>query len=383
VRLRVVEQKLKNIAVRAETGVNRLLGREFIPADLGAFNIETTSICNLNCRFCAYEKKKSAKVNMANDTFADVVEQAVDLGFDRFQLTPCTGDVFMDRHLLEKLVLLDEHPKVREYTFFSNLTVPTHDKLTRLMSLKKFGHLTISVYGHDEASFVAITKASPKIYRRLLANLGTILEHLDRWPFRVTIGHRSSFDAVSSDASDLMRLLDRFSNAGVAIDASHGMYNNWGGYITQDDVAGLNMHVTLADDTVKAGACVKLFDSVQVMATGVVNACACRDVDATLAIGNVGSKPLAEIISFNNEEYRKIIDEQQAGQFRPVCAACDFYRSVYHQPKSYRRGDVPTQTIEQYLAMTGHRRSRQRRAQADPDTAGTKARHSGETGPDG
>lgn len=379
--LRVVEQKLKNIAVRAETAVNRLIRREFIPADLGAFNIETTSICNLKCRFCAYEKKESPKVNMANDTFTDVVLQAIDLGFDRFQLTPCTGDVFMDRHLLEKLVLLDGHPKVREYTFYSNLTVPTRDKLMRLMTLKKFGHLTISVYGHDEASFVAITKASPKIYRRLLANMETILEHLDRWAFRVTIGHRSSFDVVSSDGSDLMRLLDRFRKAGVAIDASHGMYNNWGGQITQDDVAGLNMYVTPADDTVKAGACVKLFDSVQVMATGVVNACACRDVDATLAIGNVGSKPLAEIISFNNAEYRKIIDEQQAGQFRPVCASCDYYRSIYHQPKSYRRGDVPTQTVEQYMAMTVRRRSVRRAALADPGPLDANAGNVGKAGP--
>jgi uncharacterized Fe-S cluster-containing radical SAM superfamily protein len=353
--------------------VNRLLCREFIPVDLGAFNIETTSACNLKCRFCAYEKKKSPKVSMANDTFADVVEQAIRLGFDRFHLTPCTGDVFMDRHHFEKLVFLDEHPKVREYHFFSNLTIPTRDQLMRLMDLAKFKHLTISVYGHDEASFVAITKASPKIYRRFLANLETILEQLDRWPFRVSIGHRSSFDAMSNDASDLMELLGRFKKAGIAVNASHGMYNNWGGYITQEDVAGLDMHVTPDDETVKAGACVKLFDSVQVMATGVVNACSCRDVDATLAIGNVESKALAEIISAKNPEYRKIIDEQQTGKFRPVCASCDFYRSIYHQPKSYRRGNVPTQTVEQYMTMIDRRESGQRSAQADIGTAATNA----------
>jgi uncharacterized Fe-S cluster-containing radical SAM superfamily protein len=379
-RLRVIKQKLKNVAVRAEIAVNRLLYREFIPVDLGAFNIETTSACNLKCRFCAYEKKTSPKVSMANDTFADVVEQAIRLGFDRFHLTPCTGDAFMDRRLFEKLVFLDEHPKVREYHFFSNLTIPTRDQLMRLMNLKKFERMTISVYGHDEASFVAITKASPKIYRRLLANLETILEHLDRWPFRVSIGHRSSFDAASDDASDLMKLLGRFEKAGIAVNASHGMYNNWGGYITQADVAGLNMHVTPADDKVKAGACVKLFDSVQVMATGIVNACACRDVDATLAIGNIRSKPLAEIISAKNAEYRKIIDEQQAGKFRPVCASCDFYRSIYHQPKSYRRGNVPTQTVEQYMTMTDRRERGQRDARADLDTVVANARQAARLG---
>ena len=351
-RLRVVEKKLKGIAVRAEIAMNRLLGREFIPADLGPFNIETTGACNLKCRFCAYEKKSSPKVSMANETFADVVDQAIGIGFDRFHLTPCTGDVFMDRRFFHKLVYLDEHPKVRAYNFFSNLTIPTPEQLLRLMDLKKFDRLTISVYGHDEASFVAITKSTPKIYRRLLANLETILANHGRWPFRVSIGHRSSFDAMKNVSSDLMQRLARFREAGVPVHASHGVYNNWGGYITNEDVAGLDMRVAPADEAAKAGPCVKLFDSVQVMATGVVNACACRDVDATLAIGNVASQPLAAIIHARNGAYRQIIDEQQAGNFRKVCASCDFYRSIYHQPSLYRRRKLPTQTVDEYMAMT-------------------------------
>ena len=351
-RLRVLEKHLKNIAVRAEIAVNRALRREFIPADLGPFNIETTGACNLKCRFCAYEKKGSPKTSMSNETFANVVEQALDIGFNRFHLTPCTGDVFMDRRFFHKLVYLDEHPRVREYNFFTNLTIPTPEQLMRLMSLKKFDRLTISVYGHDEASFVAITKSSPKIYRRLVANLETMLEHAGRWPFRISIGHRSSFDAMASDSSDLMRLLARLKERGIAVHASHGIYNNWGGYVTQEDVEGLDMRIAPADAAVKDGACVKLFDSVQVMATGVVNACACRDVDATLAIGNVASQPLAAIIHARNGAYRQIIDEQQAGNFRKVCASCDFYRSIYHQPSLYRRRKLPTQTVDEYMAMT-------------------------------
>jgi hypothetical protein len=89
----------------------------------------------------------------------------------------------------------------------------------------------------------------------------------------------------------------------------------------------------------------------------VVNACACRDVDATLAIGHVDARPLAAIFSAHNDAYRRIIDEQQAGRFRPVCASCDFYRSIYHQPKSYRRGRVPTQTVAQYLRAIDRRKA--------------------------
>lgn len=347
--LRLLEKRLRHLLIRAEIFLNRRLGREFIPADLGAFNIETSSACNLKCKFCAYEKKSSAKLNMSNQTFFDCVEQAVQLGFDRFHLTPCTGDVFMDKHVFEKLAFLEAHPKVRGYHFFTNLTIPTHEQLERLMGFSKLERLTISVYGHDEASFTAITKSSSKIYERLLANLQTILDNLGRWPFSVSIGFRSSFDVPKRDESRLMRLLAQFKRAGVGVHASHGVYNNWGGYITQDDVAGLNMQILSGSYVRKSGACVKLFDAVQVMATGVVNACSCRDVDASLRIGDVSQMPLAKIISARNAEYMKIISEQQAGEFRPVCESCDYYRSIYHQPKSFRKGKIATQTLAQFL----------------------------------
>ena len=119
------------------------------------------------------------------------------------------------------------------------------------------------------------------------------------------------------------------------------------------DVAGLDMHITSTELVYKHGACVKLFDSVQVMASGVVNACACRDVDATLRIGDARTGRLADILSTRNAEYMRIIEEQQQGRFQPVCAGCDFYKSIYHQRSEYRRSRQPMQTLEQFKEKLG------------------------------
>lgn len=348
-RLRIAGKILRNAVIHLEILFNRIFKREFIPVELGAFNIETSSACNLKCRFCAYEKKTSPRVNMPNELFRNAVEQVTGMGFSEFHLTPTTGDVFMDKHLYEKLAFLDDHPKVAGYHFFTNLTIPRRDQLLRLQDLKKLKHLTISVYGHDEASFIAITKADAKIYRRLLTNLEAVLEHAGQWPFSISIGFRSTFDVPATDEGELMALLTRLKKAGVGIHASHGIYNNWGGMISQSDVTGLNVHIMPSDGPHKSGACVKLFDAVQIMATGVVNACSCRDADATLKIGDLREKPLTEIISMANPEYLRIIEEQQAGKFRPVCKSCDYYRSIYHQPSNYRRQNIPVQTLRHYL----------------------------------
>src|SRR5215213_2598394 len=113
---------LRNLLIRFEIGVNHALGRQFIQKDRSLFHIETSSACNLKCRFCAYTKKSTPTVSMSYDAFVGVVEQALALGYRRFELTPCTGDVYMDRTLMRKLAFLEEHRQVTSYEFFTNFT---------------------------------------------------------------------------------------------------------------------------------------------------------------------------------------------------------------------------------------------------------------------
>jgi hypothetical protein len=186
------------------------------------------------------------------------------------------------------------------------------------------------------------------LYARLLQNLETLLEIAGDAAFEVAIGLRSTRKRPKGGATDLLRAVERFRAAGHEIWLSPGVYNNWGGYISQADVEGLDMHINSADSTYKYGACEKLFDSVQVLANGVVNACACRDVDATLQIGNVNSQPLAQIVSPDNPRYMAIIEQQQRGEFGPVCRSCDFYKSVYHHRSHYRREGIATVSLEEF-----------------------------------
>ena len=298
---------LRNLLIRLEIGVNHALGRQFIQRERSLFHIETSSACNLKCRFCAYTKKSTPTVGMPYDDFVDVVRQALELGYRRFELTPCTGDLFMDRSLMRKLEFLESEPRVESYEFFTNFTSPKAPAVARLAELRKLKHLTVSVYGHDEASFVAIAGGTPKLYARLLANLEALLAIVPRISFGLAIALRSTRDRNRGKTSDLLDLVERFRAAGVAIWLAPGIYNNWGGYISEKDVEGLDMHINSTEDVYKYGACEKLFNSVQVTATGVVNACACRDVDATLKIGDVKTTPLADIVSPENHEYMKII----------------------------------------------------------------------------
>lgn len=349
---------LRNLLIRLEIGVNRALGREFIQRDRSLFHIETSSACNLKCRFCAYTKKSTPTVSMKDEPFVHTVRQAVELGYSRFDLTPCTGDLFMDRTLMRKLQYLEQHSQVSSYEFFTNLTIPKPETVERLADLRKLKHLTVSVYGHDLDSFIAIAGGTEKLYARLVANLEALLRVNARASYELAIGLRTSRKGPKGATSDLLALVERFRAAGVEIWVSPGVYNNWGGYISQQDVEGLDMHVNSTETTYKYGACEKLFNSVQVTATGVVNACACRDVDATLQIGDVTTTPLADIVSPDNPRYMAIIDEQQRGEFRPICRSCDFYKSIYHHRSHYRREGIAVMKLSDFKEQLASRRAR-------------------------
>jgi MoaA/NifB/PqqE/SkfB family radical SAM enzyme len=354
---RTAGNALRNLLVRLEIGVNRALGREFIQRERPMFHIETSSACNLKCRFCAYTKKSTPTVSMSYERFVQTVREAVALGYSRFELTPCTGDVFMDRTLARKLAFLEQHPEVAGYEFFTNLTIPKPDTVERLADLRKLRHMTASVYGHDLATFMAITGGTEKLYARLIANLEALLRTRPRATYELAIGLRSTRKRPKHAATDLLALIERMREAGVEIWLSPGIYNNWGGRISQADVADLDMHINSTEGAYKFGACEKLFNSVQVTATGVVNACACRDVDATLAIGNVNETRLADIVSPENPRYMAIIEQQQRGEFAAICRSCDFYKSIYHHRSHYRREGIAVMSLAEFKAQIAARRA--------------------------
>jgi len=345
-------RRVNNLRDRVALGTFAALGREFIPRRPHRLNIETSSICNLSCRFCAYPKKHGPRVSMSNEMFFDCIEQAVEMDLTRYQMTPCTGDVFMDPRLFDKLEYLEAHPRVEAYSFFTNLTIPSEAQIERLLKLGKLSAVTMSVHGHDPDTFVRITGSTEKVYRRLVRNLGLVLERLADARPALDIGFRSTKNVPRDTSSELLAMLQRFRRAGVRIRTSH-VYNNWGGYVTQDDVRGLDLDITPADSTYKRGACTLLFTGVQVMATGIVNGCACRDVDATLRIGDLNEKPLREIFTTRNEAYLELIREQQAGEFRPVCRSCDFYRSIY-RPRGRDRREHGHVTLARFIAENRH-----------------------------
>jgi MoaA/NifB/PqqE/SkfB family radical SAM enzyme len=337
-----IRSNLKRFKNKFKIEINRYLGRTFIPPMRTQLNIEPSSICNLRCAFCAYDKKITSRMHMSNQFFFDVIEQATKMGYQRFGLTPITGELFMDQNVMEKIEYLENHPKVKLFHFYTNFTMLDEERLKRLSALNKLVYMAISIYGHDRESYVATTKSTPHVYQRLVNNLRVLYSICDNFKAKLRICWRTEphFSLLKNYDSSLADIIKKLKEDKAIPLSFTNHFNNWGGLIAQGDVDGLGMTIRQAKDVYKKGACALIFYRQQILVDGRVNACGCRDANATLCIGDLKQTPLKEILSPSNKCYRQLIEEQQRNKFNAICQSCDFYISIYN-PKVFKRAGVP------------------------------------------
>jgi len=318
-----------------EINFNALLGRHFLPHPRQKIEIETSSRCNLSCQFCAYSKKITAKVVMPMNLFQEVVEQAAGMGFSEIGLTPLTGEVFMDKGIIEKMHYLDAHPQIKSYYFFTNFVVPSEQTIKELFNLRKLKFIHVSLYGHDEQSFCNLTQATTKEYHRLVNNLNYLYDlYNEKRSFILRIGWRTvpNFKLEpSSPTSELQEIFLKFQTYYKIKSNNTLLYNNWGGEITQADVQDIGLRINDGTQVYRKGLCSVIFRFSGILADGRVSACVCRDVNGSLVVGDLRKESLSYVLSLNNPLYANLIQEQLESKFRPVCLTCDFYNSFYQK----------------------------------------------------
>ena len=335
--------------------INKLINNEFIPNPREHLYIEVSNICNLRCRFCAYSKSlTNKKLIMSNEMFFSIINKAIKFGYDTFGLTPIVGEVFVDKNFIDKLKFLENHPNVRNYSFFTNFTLANEQIIDELIKTKKIKELFISLYGHDLDSFLNVTKSNKKTYIELIKNLNYLQKRSVNIKFKLSFGLRTirSFKSLETCESDLCKVLREI----IKITKSHiqilKSFNTWGGLISNDDVEGIDMFINDPSKFYKNGACSLIFYKNQVMVDGIVNACACRDINATLKIGDLNIQTFDEIYSIKNKDYVNLIKTQQRGKFNSICTYCDFYRSIYKNYivyDNYKKNQMSLKNFYQYL----------------------------------
>jgi len=289
------------------------------------------------------------------DDFISAVTQASETGIRTIWLTPMLGEVFADPNLPEKLEYLEQFDGIDSYSFFTNFILCNDSTIQHFGQLKKLTSIHISIYGHDEDSFQRIAQRPDSQFKKLLQNLSTLKRLLDKWQpiegVHFSIRTLGGITDENLPKTDLVTKLSELSEIDDVDWMVATEYDNWGGTITSADTAPIGIDLFDGSRLYRAGACTLLFSGPRIASDKSVHACACRDVDDSMLIGHLDEKPMAEILSYRNPVYRKIIEDQQSGHFSMNCKSCSMYRSIYDHRPGAQNDQVETLSLNQALEM--------------------------------
>jgi radical SAM protein with 4Fe4S-binding SPASM domain len=261
------------------------------------------------------------------DEFRQLVADYLAMGGHHVSLTPIVGDPFVDRHLFERLDHLAGLEGVHGISFYTNAILMNAEHCERLMRYGRKLHVHVSWGGFDRDTWNAIMGVEK--FEPARDAVLAFLAALERTgsAVRLTLALRCP---ESSCKGELYEKLKGYERAGLLEIAAIPDYDSWTGRIAPEALA----EVGLASRPMpyKRGACELLFTKPVVLANGDVNACACRDVEAELVVGNVREKPLSEI--WAGKEIDDLIEAHERGDYPDVCKRCTYFVSVYNSRRS-------------------------------------------------
>lgn len=283
--------------------------------------IEGTNICNARCVFCAYPQMERPKATMPMEIFRKVVDEYLALGRGEIDLTPIVGDPFVDKHLFERLDLLAARADVTGFHFYTNAILMKPESIARLAGYD--GRFTIfcSFGGFDRETYRVVMGVDK--FGEAMANIRALIEAKKATGSAINVQVNLRIPKGNRTGEFADYLLERQAAGLIHVDGVD-TFDNWGGHISDAALAGAGLVPTPAP--VHRGPCFRLLTGPTVLADGRVNACCCRDVEATLIIGDVRERPLKDILS--GPEIKELIRRHERGDFPEACRICTRYETI-------------------------------------------------------
>jgi hypothetical protein len=286
---------------------------------------ETVNTCNNLCVICPYPHETRTRTVMPMPLFERVLADYSAMGGGYLSLTPVTGDVLLDRHLLERLALIARYPRITEVGVTTNAVMLDRyrdNEARRIVG--GFGKLQLSIYGLDEEEYVAMTRR--RTYERAIASLRRILAIR-------TEGVYLSFRLLKPRTqSEISRWVAETLAPPAPVEMLPPMVGGgYGNFGTMDTSSALPFGASWARlsqshaSSVGRAQCLVPLLALLVSVTGRVSFCACvgaLDQVEELTLGTIGEQTLLEL--YNSPKARALWDWEANGVPRP-CARCTLH----------------------------------------------------------
>ena len=310
--------------------LNAVMANAPLPRNL---YFEVTNRCNAACAFCPYPEMERDKLTMPLDFFQEVIEQYVAIGGRSVGFTPIVGDPMLDKLLFDRIDYLESVDQITTLGFYTNAIGLIPRKIDQFLVPRNiFIDLSISFGGYDKETFRKVMGVDG--FDKVRKNLIYLLEKVEAGakPENLTLKVDYRFPKSSKDDA-LAVILSRVQQKGlIKSDTLNGVFDTFGGSITQEKLDRAESNFKLNYGVPKTGPCDILFRKPIVLADGRINACAERDLETTLIIGDLKTEKLSDIL-YGKKMVDLIESFYDRNEIPEVCKLCTVYQPIY-DPRS-------------------------------------------------
>jgi hypothetical protein len=283
---------------------------------------EGTNVCNAKCVFCGYGTMSRPKTTMPMDLFRRVVDEYAALGGTQIGLTPIVGDPLLDRNLLDRLDYIAGVPGIAGCHLHTNGIALRPALAERLLDYGAALSVNVSMGGCDAESYAKSMGVDR--FDIVVANLEHLIAVKEerRSRLRLSVKLRAP---EAGRAGSVFESFRAHARAGRLVLSYLSDFDSWAGAVQPEDLQAAGLKVR--DPAPRGGVCYWLLTAPVALADGRVNACACRDVDASLVIGDLAREPLDRVL--DGPRIREIVWRQESGDFPEVCRSCTLYSPIW------------------------------------------------------
>jgi radical SAM protein with 4Fe4S-binding SPASM domain len=286
-------------------------------------DIESTSICNLDCPMCPYPEMRIKKGNMTFDLFKNIIDQCDGKVFD--VLLHMYGEPLVNKEIF-KMIAYAKEKGVRITSMSTNLTLLTRDKGKQLIDAG-LDKITLSFDGTDKETFEQVRLGAN--YEKCLDNLLGFLELKKetraKKPFTVL-----QVIQMKQTEPGLQAFVDRFSKMNVDL-LKVKSFDTWAGQIEDktEPMKPSTYHRGNVNDERKA--CPLLWYYMSIRWDGRVVPC-CRDYDNHEILGDITKESLMDV--WNGKRFQALRRDHLKGEFENsvLCSKCVEW-SKYKMPE--------------------------------------------------
>lgn len=263
--------------------------------------LESTDICNANCRTCTREMMTRSMGVMDMELFKKLADECAERGVNSLHLHNF-GEPLLDKFIIEKIRYATS--KGLRTRFFSNLSLLTEESARELV-LSGLSRIKISIDGNTKETFDRIRRGLD--FDKVTGNIELLLRT------RKALGKNTPevgliYVETEDNKGETAGFLRRWQGCVDSIDVSS--YHNWAGDL--DGGKGIKERLL---------PCLRVWQTFTVLWNGDVSLC-CMDYDGKVILGNVRDNTIAEV--YKGEALRKIQELHLRGDFGklPICLNC-------------------------------------------------------------